>query len=143
MIFFSIKKFDFQANKLTKKVKDGYKNLLHDITTFFENKNISEIFETKTTLEFIDSSHNIALKKVRIPNSNQKLSSRDGYRLIFIINKEKETVYLLYVYPKTGKYGQIDIKPNETSIFTQNLLSAIEQNNLSPRNLSKKLLIEE
>ncbi len=111
MKFFSIKRFDFQINQLTKKRKDGYKDCLKDIAQFFLNKNFDEIFNNKITIEII--SETILLKKSRIKNSTQNLSARDGYRLIYLINKSTETVYLLYIYPKRGKYSQNDITNNE------------------------------
>lgn len=43
--------------------------------------------------------------KFRIPNSGQNTSKRDGFRLIYLVHKQKEEVVFLYVYPKRGAQG--------------------------------------
>ena len=51
--------------------------------------------------------------KLRLPDKKHRLSKRDGYRLIYLVYKDREEVAFLDVYPKNGPLQQLDIADNE------------------------------
>ena len=50
--------------------------------------------------------------KLRLPDKKHRLLKRDGYRLIYLVYKDREEVAFLDVYPKNGPMQQLDI-PDE------------------------------
>ncbi len=51
-----------------------------------------------------------------------KLSKKDGYRLIYIVYKDREEVGLLDVYPKNGPLQQLDIDDKQVLNLVQQYL---------------------
>ena len=51
--------------------------------------------------------------KLRLPDKKHRLSKRDGYRLIYLVYKDREEVAFLDVYPKNGPMQQLDIADDE------------------------------
>ena len=47
--------------------------------------------------------------KLRLPDKKQRLSKKDGYRLIYLVYKNREEVAFLDIYPKNGPMQQLDI----------------------------------
>lgn len=139
MKFYSIKKFDNQIKEITKKSKDGYSSYLKDISDFFRNKSSETLLKYIVTIEQITK--NSVLKKSKVENSFQKLSSKDGYRVIYVLNTDTDTIYLLYVYPKRGKFGQLDIKQNVKKFLKTNLEIAFMEDSLTIRDIEKDLEI--
>ncbi len=57
------------------------------------------------------------LIKLRLPDKKQRLSKKDGYRLIYLVSKTKENVVFLDVYPKNGPSQQLDISDNDLALL--------------------------
>lgn len=122
MIFYKSSTFDRQLSRLTKKQKDGYSSCKNDIHNFFKNKKLNTLWGYRNTEKNI--SNTIKLKKTRLANSYLKIGSSGGFRLISVIDIQKETVTLIYIYPKTGKYGQdnyINERKNILSVYANEL----------------------
>ena len=47
--------------------------------------------------------------KLRLPDKKHRLSKKDGYRLIYLVYKNREEVVFLDIYPKNGPMQQLDI----------------------------------
>ena len=60
--------------------------------------------------------------KLRMPDRKHKLSKKDGYRLIYIVYKDREEVGLLDVYPKNGPLQQLDIDDKQVISLVQQYL---------------------
>ena len=60
-----------------------------------------------------------SLIKLRMPDRKHKLSKKDGYRLIYIVYKDREEVGLLDVYPKNGPSQQLDIDDKQVISLVQ------------------------
>jgi mRNA-degrading endonuclease RelE of RelBE toxin-antitoxin system len=43
---------------------------------------------------------NFSIIKLRVPNSGRNLSKKDGFRLLYLVHRQKEEVVFLYIYPK-------------------------------------------
>ena len=51
----------------------------------------------------------IIVIKLRLPDKKQRLSKRDGFRLMYLVSKVDELVVFLDIYPKNGPSQQLDI----------------------------------
>ena len=51
--------------------------------------------------------------KLRLPNSGQRLSKPDGFRLIYWVSMVSDDVVLLRIYPKRGPQGTVDLVDEE------------------------------
>lgn len=46
--------------------------------------------------------------KLRLPDKKHRLSRKDGYRLLYLVYKDREEVGFWDVYPKNGPLQQLD-----------------------------------
>ena len=99
-----------QVARLIKKSKDGYQSCIEDIISFIDCSTLESIVSENPILRELET---IKVLKIRIKNSKQKLSKRDGYRLIVIANSKNQSLTLAYIYPKMGKYGQSNISETD------------------------------
>ncbi|MDH6304607.1 mRNA-degrading endonuclease RelE of RelBE toxin-antitoxin system [Parabacteroides sp. PF5-5] len=104
--YLSTESFRTQISKLTKKAKDGYSSINEDVCSVFSSLKHEDIVQLSTT---IWEEETFKIKKIRIGNSHLKLSKRDGFRLFFLVRKDRKEVVFLFAYPKNGCHGQIDI----------------------------------
>ncbi|MDE6553574.1 MAG: hypothetical protein K2K98_11565 [Muribaculaceae bacterium] len=107
------------------KVKRGvYKNVHSEIVKEFSKKTIQEIRDNRDMI--LLTADNIIIK-LRLPDKKQRLSKKDGYRLIYLVSKTKESVVFLDIYPKNGPSQQLDISDKELirilDIFTEETFS--------------------
>ena len=51
--------------------------------------------------------------KLRLPDKRQRLSRKDGYRLIYLVSKTNNVVVFLSIYPKNGPSQKLDISNQE------------------------------
>ena len=61
--------------------------------------------------------NNLIAIKLRLPDKKQRLSKKDGFRLIYLVSKVNETVVFLDIYPKNGPLQQLDINEKEVKIL--------------------------
>lgn len=109
-VFYSIQAFRDAINKLCSKPKEGYGSVVKDVCSLFINKPIEEI---RINRDMVLNENNFTIIKLRVPNSAQKLSKKDGFRLIYLVHKQKDEVVFLYIYPKRGPQGLITIKEQD------------------------------
>lgn len=102
MEYFAISTFLEQVSKLTKKPKDGYNGLISEICSDFCQKTKDEIYQNR---DMIYNSDKYDLIKLRLKDSKNGLSKRDGYRLLYLLLRETDRVVFLDVYPKRGANG--------------------------------------
>ena len=70
--------------------------------------------------------------KLRLPDKKHRLSKRDGYRLIYLVYKDREEVALLDVYPKIGPMQQLDIADEEVVELVRQYIDEKERGVLIP-----------
>lgn len=68
------------------------------------------------TIDQIRQNHDMILMdseqiviKLRLPDKKHRLSKKDGFRLIYLVYKNREEVAFLDIYPKNGPMQQLDI----------------------------------
>ncbi len=68
--------------------------------------------------------------KLRLPDKKQKLSRKDGYRLIYLVSKIADVVVFLDVYPKNGPLQQLDIDDKEVKRLITEFIAEAEERTL-------------
>lgn len=108
--FLTISNFRNRIEELLKIKRGVYKNVNSEIIREFSGKTIEEIRNNRDMI--LLTTENIVIK-LRLPDKKQRLSKKDGYRLIYIVSKTKDNVVFLDIYPKNGPSQQLDITEKE------------------------------
>lgn len=110
VLYFSISSFRNRINALLKIKRNVYAGVNDEIKKEFSGKSIDEIRQNR---DMILTQDDLLVVKLRLPNKKQRLSKKDGYRLIYLVSKVKEVVVFLDIYPKNGPAQQLSIDNNE------------------------------
>ncbi|MDR1937758.1 MAG: hypothetical protein LBQ73_04575 [Tannerellaceae bacterium] len=129
---FCTDRFGRQIADLLKKPKDGYTSVEKDIYDCIRAKTYNELLDSH---DMVRDEKNFRIVKMRLKNSAQRLSSRDGYRLIFLIRKDREEVVLLYAYPKQGNKGQMSVSRDDILTFLNDYINHQKSGTLNSLNL--------
>lgn len=108
--YFSITTFRNRIASLLKVKRGVYANVTSEINKEFKGKTIEQIRQSR---DMILCENDVTVIKLRLPDKRQKLSRRDGYRLIYLVSKTQETVILLDIYPKNGPLQQLSISEKD------------------------------
>ena len=108
--FLTISNFRNRIEELLKVKRGVYKNVNSEIIREFNGKSIEEIRNNRDMI--LLTTENIVIK-LRLPDKKQRLSKKDGYRLIYLVSKTKDNVVFLDIYPKNGPSQQLDITEKE------------------------------
>lgn len=130
MIEFS--SISFFQSRLTamKNVKRGvYATVEDEVKAAFRGFTIEQIRQNYDMILLDDPRIVI---KLRLPDKKHRLSKRDGYRLIYLVYKDREEVALLDVYPKNGPMQQLDIADDEVVELVRQYIDEKERGVLIP-----------
>jgi mRNA-degrading endonuclease RelE of RelBE toxin-antitoxin system len=108
--FASVTTFRTRLSALLKVKRGVYAAVPDEICIAFKNATIEQIRQNR---DMVLLNNDAVVIKLRLPDKKQHLSKADGYRLIYLVLKEKSVVILLDVYPKRGPSQQLDIDDNE------------------------------
>lgn len=108
--YFSITTFRNRIASLLKVKRGVYANVTSEINKEFNGKTIEQIRQSR---DMILCENDVTVIKLRLPDKQQKLSRKDGYRLIYLVSKTQETVILLDIYPKNGPLQQLSISEKD------------------------------
>lgn len=108
--YFSISSFRNRIEALLKIKRNVYAGVLDEIKKEFSGKSIEEIRRNRDMILIQDD---LLVIKLRLPDKKQRLSKKDGYRLIYLVSRVKEVVVFLDVYPKNGPEQQLTIGDKE------------------------------
>lgn len=93
------------------KVKHGvYVGVPSEICKAFQGVSIEQIRSNRDMILMDDDAITI---KLRLPDKRQHLSKSDGYRLIYLVQKNVPVVGFLTVYPKRGPLQKLDVEDDE------------------------------
>jgi mRNA-degrading endonuclease RelE of RelBE toxin-antitoxin system len=101
----SINSFRKAISHICRKEKHGYTSCQKDICDRLLGLSFEDIWELPYLLRELGTARII---KLRLLNSQQKLSHADGFRLIICCNRNKSSVTFLGVYPKRGPLQKLD-----------------------------------
>lgn len=102
--------FRRQIDKLLKARRNVYGSVINEIKSALNNVPIEQI---RMNRDMILMEDDILIIKLRLPDKKQKLSRKDGYRLVYLVSKVDNLVVFLYIYPKNGPLQQLDIDNKE------------------------------
>ena len=108
MNFFTISTFRDVVASLIKKPREGYSSVVADICAELQSMPDSILRDTN---ERIIQTPEYRVVKLRVANSNLKLSKSNGFRLVYLVSLITDEVFLLTVFPKRGTKGISNI-PN-------------------------------
>lgn len=136
LVFYSIQAFRNALTKLCSKPREGYGSVVKDICNSFKGKSIEEI---RINRDMVLNEDNFTIIKFRVPNSGQRLSKKDGFRLIYLVHKQREEITFLYIYPKRGPQGLITIKEKEIITLLQCYIREKQEGILISHNIEDNL----
>lgn len=110
MNFYTSSTFRECLEDLLKKRKEGYSSVSADICKALHDMPDNIL---RGTNERIIQAPNFRIVKLRVPNSGQRLSKADGFRLIYIVSMVSDDLVLLRVYPKRGAKSMVNISDAE------------------------------
>lgn len=102
--------FRRQIEILLKARRNVYGSVINEIKSALNNVPIEQIRKNRDMILMED---NVLIIKLRLPDKKQKLSRKDGYRLVYLVSKVDNLVVFLYIYPKNGPLQQLDIDNKE------------------------------
>jgi hypothetical protein len=117
MEIFCLALFKDELERLKK--KKAYKEIEHDIITYFFNKDLSQLM-SGTRLNNSETE----------PYIKKRLEGRGGYRVYYFVKTKDGKVYLMFVHPKTGPEGSDNITDQSKAKIYKDILAAIKVNNL-------------
>ena len=65
--------------------------------------------------------------KIRLPNPTMNQTKLGGFRLILFLDKPKQTISLLYVFPKTGKKKIGNISDNYEEYLLERYFNELKE----------------
>ena len=134
--FASVTTFRTRLSALLK-VKRGVYAAVHDeICIAFKNATIEQIRQNR---DMVLLNNDAVVIKLRLPDKKQHLSKADGYRLIYLVLKEKPVVILLDVYPKRGPSQQLDIDDNEIARLVEEFYVELDSGVLVAHDINDRL----
>lgn len=125
--FKTIRSFRSRLSELLKIRRKVYANVENEIKQEFTGKPIEQIRQNhdKVLIE-----GDVIIIKLRLPDKKQRLSKKDGYRLIYLVSKTDEIVVFLDIYPKNGPSQQLTIADDELKDLVKEFICEAQQNSL-------------
>lgn len=108
--FKTISSFRKRLDNLLKARRNVYSGVTNEIKKELGNSPIEQI---RMNRDMILMEDDLLIIKLRLPDKKQRLSKKDGFRLIYLVSKVNNFVAFLDVYPKNGPLQQLDIDEKE------------------------------
>lgn len=134
--FASVTTFRMRLSALLKVKRGVYAAVPDEICIAFKNATIEQIRQNRDMVLF---NNDAVVIKLRLPDKKQHLSKADGYRLIYLVLKEKSVVILLDVYPKRGPSQQLDIDDNEIARLVEEFYVELDSGVLVAHDINDRL----
>lgn len=121
--FKTITSFRSRLSGLLKVRRKVYANVENEIKREFTGKPIEQIRQNN---DMILLEGDLVIIKLRLPDKKQRLSRKDGYRLIYLVSKTDEIVVFLDIYPKNGPLQQLDIADDELKNLIKQFINEVQ-----------------
>ena len=130
MKIFCLEDFKVEFEKLSS--KKSYRDIEKEIIDYFFDKSIGEL-ESGVRLNNSDDT----------PYIKKRLKGRGGYRCYFLLILKKDSLYLMFVHPKTGTSGSSNITDESKTYLYKKVYKSIENQDLYELSIdeSKKKII--
>lgn len=109
-LYYTISDFRASLSELLKVRKNVYSGIENEICREFCDCAIEDIRNNRDMVLIEGDS---IIIKLRLPDKKQRLSRKDGYRLIYLVSRTQEIVTFLTAYPKNGPSQRISISKQE------------------------------
>lgn len=117
MKIFCIEDFEKEFEKL--KSKKSYHSIEQDIIDYFFNKTVQELSTGVRLNNSIDT-----------PYIKKRINGKGGFRFYFLLIIKDESLYLMFVHPKTGSLGAENITDASKALLYKKILNCIKTNNI-------------
>jgi mRNA-degrading endonuclease RelE of RelBE toxin-antitoxin system len=107
--------------------RNVYAGVSGELSKEFKGKSIEQIRQNN---DMILIEGDIIVIKLRLPDKKQRLSKRDGFRLMYLVSKVDELVVFLDIYPKNGPSQQLDIDDVEIKRLVSEFIEEGENDSL-------------
>jgi hypothetical protein len=121
---------DFKSEFEKLKKKNSYASIEKDILEYFFNKTVDDL---KTGVRLNNSDETPYIKK--------RLNGSGGFRIYYLLIIKGDSVYLLFVHPKTGSMGYDNITDESKALLYKRVLECIPTKNLYELTNEKDKLI--
>ena len=138
--FASVTTFRTRLAALLKVKRGVYAAVPEEICNAFKDATIEEIRQNR---DMVLLNNDAVVIKLRLPDKKQHLSKADGYRLMYLVLKEKSVVILLDVYPKRGPSQQLDIDDDEIARLVGEFYIELESGILVAHDINDHLKVIE
>ena len=92
--------------EVLKSIRRGvYATVEDEVSAAFRDVSIEQIRQNYDMI-LMDSERIVI--KLRLPDKKHRLSKKDGFRLIYLVYKDREEVAFLDIYPKNGPMQQLE-----------------------------------
>lgn len=130
--FTAITYYASRVTALTEVKRGVYASVEEEVKSAFKGMTIEQIRQNYDMILLDDPR---IIIKLRLPDKKHRLSKRDGYRLIYLVYKDREEVALLDIYPKNGPMQQLDIEDNQVVELVRQYIDEKERGVLIPINI--------
>ncbi len=114
---------------------NSYSAVLNDVCAFLSDKSTNELH---LMVDVLKKSPGIySLNKHRISNSLSNKGKSGSYRSICVCLPKQDSIYLGYIYPKTGSGGKDNLEKEDYKAIATSIQKAIETNNLYALDIEK------
>lgn len=117
--FYATSSFIGRVKRLKKVRRGVYSSVEEDVKAAFSEQDIESIRANRDMILMVDQ---LLVIKLRLPDTSQRLSKKDGYRLIYLVSKISETVVFLDIYPKNGPEQQLSINNNALKLLIKEFI---------------------
>lgn len=127
--FYTITSFREALSELLKVRKNVYAGVEKEICREFKGCPIENI---RNNRDMVLIEEEWVIIKLRLPDKKQRLSKKDGYRLIYLVSKQTDDVTFLTIYPKNGPSQRISVPKDELKSLLSQYLSEALSGTLQP-----------
>lgn len=117
MELYCLEDFKVEFDKL--KSKKSYNTIEQEIINYFFEKSTEELSSG------VRLNHNID-----VPYIKKRLRGRGGFRVYFLLVIKNDSLYLMFVYPKTGSLGSDNITDESKAYLYKKVLECIQSKDL-------------
>lgn len=110
---------DFKVEFVKLKSKKSYRTIEQETINYFFYKPVEQ-FRSGTRLNH----------SVEVPYIKKRLGGRGGFRVYFLLVIKKESIYLMFVHPKTGSQGSDNITDESKAYLYKKVLECIQSEDL-------------
>ena len=136
MNFYTLSTFRTFLANLMRKQREGYMSVVTDICTQLQEMDDKILRDSN---DRVRQFQRYRIVKLRLPNSGQKLSKSNGFRLIYWVSLLADEVVLMSIYPKRGPQGTVDLVETEYARLVEEMTDESKNNALHQVDINNSL----